>query len=243
MPRILTRTDSTAGSDVVPATESLAPLVFAVQKKTAIVIGSGIAGLACAAQMAVRGWRVQVFEKAMVPGWQLGVLEREGFLLTPAIAFHAAPPARRTFCSMREKACRLFSYRRLDEGTRYFWSDGTRLHAHPARLSEELTKAGIPHNASALVRYLRNAADLYEHIGRIFLDEPIHELKTWLSPRIPAALVRTKLAYLTQNLHAWNTRKLRHPKLVQLFDRFATYNGSDPIAARPCFQPCTPGIR
>jgi phytoene dehydrogenase-like protein len=50
-----------------------------VRERIAIIIGSGIAGLACAAQMAARGWRVQVFEKATMPGGKLGLLEKEGF--------------------------------------------------------------------------------------------------------------------------------------------------------------------
>jgi phytoene dehydrogenase-like protein len=40
--------------------------------------------------------------------------------------------------------------------------------------------------------------------------------------------------HLTGTLHELNQKKLEHPKLVQLFDRFATYNGSSPYL--------TPGV-
>ena len=39
---------------------------------------------------------------------------------------------------------------------------------------------------------------------------------------------------LTKSLHQVNEEDLKHPKLVQLFDRYATYNGSNPYK--------TPGI-
>jgi hypothetical protein len=33
-------------------------------------------------------------------------------------------------------------------------------------------------------------------------------------------------------LHQANLKDLKHPKLVQLFDRYATYNGSNPYKTR-----------
>lgn len=33
------------------------------------------------------------------------------------------------------------------------------------------------------------------------------------------------------SMHQENEKYLKHPKLVQLFDRYATYNGSDPYRA------------
>lgn len=200
-----------------------------MKKKTALVIGSGIAGLACAARMAAAGWSVQVFEKAKTAGGKLGLLEKEGFAFDTGPSLFTQPYLlEELFADCGKNLPDYFSYRVLNEGTQYFWPDGTCLHAHSARLSAELTKSGIPHNPSDVSAYLTDAASLYKHIGRIFLDEPIHEWRTWLSSRIPVALARTKPAYLTQSLHDWNAKHLRHPKLVQLFDRFATYNGSDP---------------
>jgi len=203
--------------------------VFAVRKRKAVVIGSGIAGLACAARAAAAGWEVDVLEQSEQTGGKLGLLETEGYAFDTGPSLFTQPYLlEELFADCGTRLSDYFSYRTLDEGTQYFWPDGTQLHAHPARLSEELTRAGIPHNPADVVRYLADAARLYERVGRIFLDEPIHEWKTWLSPRIPPALAATRLGHLTQNLHTWNARHLRHPKLVQLFDRFATYNGSDP---------------
>lgn len=200
-----------------------------MKKKSALIIGSGIAGLACAARLAAAGWDVQVFEKNERAGGKLGLLEKDGYAFDTGPSLFTQPfLLEELFADCGKRLADYFSYRIPDEGTQYFWPDGTCLHAHHARLSAELTKAGIPHNPTDLAAHLRDAADLYENIGRIFLDEPIHEWRTWLSPRIPVALTRTKLAYLTTSLHNWNKKRLRHPKLVQLFDRFATYNGSDP---------------
>ena len=200
-----------------------------MKDNSAIIIGSGIAGLSCAARLAAAGWSVDVFEKNGYAGGKLGLLKKEGYTFDTGPSLFTQPYLlEELFSDCGKNIAHYFSYRALDEGTQYFWPDGTRLHAHPARLSDELTKAGIPHSPGGLRQYLRDAADLYEHVGRIFLDEPIHEWKTWLQKSILTALAHTKRRHLTQSLHTYNRAALRHPKLVQLFDRLATYNGSDP---------------
>ena len=194
------------------------------------VIGSGIAALAAATRLAAGGFAVTIFEKNGYAGGKLGHLESAGYsfdrgpsLFTQAALFdqHFKDCGRR-----RED---YLQWERLEEGTRYFWNDGTRLEAFPdaqRRAAEWPAQLGI--SAAATEGYLQRAAEVYTHIGSIFLDQPIGEWRTWLHPQILNALRYTRLPYLTQTLHRYNKAQLQHPKLVQLFDRFATYNGSDP---------------
>ena len=200
-----------------------------LQKKV-MVIGSGIAGLVAATRLAAGGYAVTVFDKNAYAGGKLGHLESAGYqfdrgpsLFTQAHLFdqHFKDCGRR-----RED---YLQWDRLEEGTRYFWNDGIHLEAFPdpqKRATEWLAKLGI--STAATEKYLERAAAVYEHIGSIFLDQPVQEWRTWLHPQILKALRHTRLPYLTQTLHKYNTVQLQHPKLVQLFDRFATYNGSDP---------------
>jgi phytoene desaturase len=201
-----------------------------MQSPKVAVIGSGIAALAAATRLAAGGFAVTVFEKNGYVGGKLGHLESRGYqfdrgpsLFTQAHLFEQ----HFTDCSRRRED--YLQWEKLEEGTRYFWNDGTRLEAFPdaaKRAKEWPAQLGI--SAEATEKYLHRAADVYAHIGSIFLDQPISEWRTWLHPQILKALRYTKLPYLTQTLHQYNQRQLQHPKLVQLFDRFATYNGSDP---------------
>jgi phytoene dehydrogenase-like protein len=54
-------------------------------KWDAVVIGSGIGGLACAGMLAAQGRRVVVLEQARVPGGYLTSFEREGFTFDSAV--------------------------------------------------------------------------------------------------------------------------------------------------------------
>ncbi len=201
-----------------------------MQPQKVAVIGSGIAALAAATRLAAGGFAVTVFEKNDYAGGKLGHLESAGYQFDrgPSL-FTQAHLFDQHFIDCGRRREDYFQYERLEEGTRYFWNDGIRLEAFPnpeKRAKEWLDKLGI--STEATEKYLLNAADVYAHIGSIFLDQPIGEWRTWLHPQILKALRYTKLPYLTKTLHQYNAKQLGHPKLVQLFDRFATYNGSDP---------------
>ncbi len=199
-------------------------------RKSVAVIGAGVAGLACAARLAAEGYLVDVFERNSEAGGKLGLLQDGGYSWDTGPSLFTQPFLLEQLFA--DCGCRLkdyFNYRPLGEGTQYFWEDGTNLHAAPdrERLAANVSEA-FDTAPEHLMRYLDDAQKLYRHIGSIFLDEPIHRTKTWNLSRVLPALKALKLAYLTRTLHDYNKRQLNHPKLVQLMDRLATYNGSDP---------------
>ncbi len=199
-------------------------------KKNVAVVGSGVAGLACAARLAASGFSVTIFEQNNAVGGKLGLLQDSGYSWDTGPSLFTQPHLMRAlFTDCGRKLEDFFSYRALKEGTQYFWEDGTRLHAAPARntLLANVGKAfNIP--TDALRQYLDDAGESYHKIAGLFLDRPIHRLSAWdLSGLLPA-LEALKPAYLTRSLHSYNLSRLAHPALVQMMDRMATYNGSDP---------------
>ncbi|MEM9417041.1 MAG: FAD-dependent oxidoreductase, partial [Bacteroidota bacterium] len=45
----------------------------------AIIIGSGIAGIACSIRLALQGWEVAVYEANRTPGGKLASFTQDGF--------------------------------------------------------------------------------------------------------------------------------------------------------------------
>ena len=83
----------------------------------------------------------------------------------------------------------------------------------------------------AVYSYLSRAEQAYSSIGHVFLDHSLHKASTWLNKRLLPAISATRLRYLTQSLHNFNKNNFRSAEATQIFDRFATYNGSNPFSA------------
>lgn len=195
-----------------------------------IVIGAGIAGMATAARLAAQGFRVIVVEKNETYGGKLGLLQKDGFTWDTGPSLFTQPHlVEELFKDCGSELKYFLKYSRVAEGTKYFWDDGTVLSMpfDKTALSKEIESVlGIPF--ASVKRYLEDAAKLYESIGSIFLDHSLQKPSTWHPRRILPALRFLKPAYLTCSLHKYNKRRLKSEKLVQVFDRMATYNGSNP---------------
>ncbi|MEM7035429.1 MAG: 1-hydroxycarotenoid 3,4-desaturase CrtD, partial [Bacteroidota bacterium] len=125
-----------------------------------------------------------------------------------------------------------FRYAPLDVACHYFYPDGTQLKAFSeveAFAAEVETVLDVDR---AVIRdYLRDAARKYELTRGIFLERSLHKASTYLSKDVLRALANVWRLNLSGSMDRVNRRRLRHPKLVQLFNRFATYNGSSPYRA------------
>ncbi|THH35500.1 1-hydroxycarotenoid 3,4-desaturase CrtD [Neolewinella litorea] len=201
--------------------------------KTA-VIGAGIAGLAAAVRLAAAGHSVDVYEAADGPGGKLSQFSLPGgyrFDFGPSL-FTMPQYVDELFELAGEDPRDHFNYVRLDEVCRYWWPDGTRFVA-PAATDELVREAARTFDVSeaALRAFMETAARKYELTGRTFLEKSLHKLGTWLDPQVAYAMLKIPGLDLFRSMHEVHEAALGDPRLVQLFDRFATYNGSNPYKA------------
>ena len=82
--------------------------------------------------------------------------------------------------------------------------------------------------------YLEKAKKKYDLTKSIFLEKSLHKLKTYFSIDLVRGIFNLSLFQINKTLNDVNLEELKEPHLVQLFNRFATYNGSSPFK--------TPGI-
>ncbi len=199
----------------------------------AIVIGAGIGGIAAAIRAARLGYGVRVLERNAAPGGKLSTFQLGAFRFDRGPSLFTMPQYVDELFELCGEDPKLhFGYEREEVVCRYFWESGERLvaYADPERFSREASRVfGVDEDVVA--RALRRSADKYDLSGRTFLERPLHRASTWLRRQNLRALRRLGQMDLTRTMHATNERDLGHPKLVQLFDRFATYNGSNPYRA------------
>lgn len=199
-------------------------------KKHVAIVGSGVAGLACAIRLACAGHRVEVFEGNSYPGGKLSEFH------TGAYRFDAGPSLF-TLPHLVEDLFRLagespeahFRYHRLDVSCHYFYPDGTflRAFADQAQLAAEVT-ARLNEPAANLERAIQKSAYLYETLSDLFMYRSLQDPGTFFSKAALKAYTRLHRLGFFSSLNKANEQSFRDPRLVQLFNRYATYNGSSP---------------
>ena len=201
--------------------------------KSAIVIGSGIAGLAIACRLTLQGFTVKVFEQNAYPGGKLSMFEKDGFRFDAGPSLFTQPKnVEELFAECGEKIEDYFTYKPVEVACTYFFENGKKVRGYACaeNFAEELfQQTSEPKNA--VVKYLDNSRKLYQNIGTVFLNNSLHKRATWLNKRIFTTIRAIKLPYLYKSLNRYNTEKFKTAEAAQIFNRFATYNGSNPYKA------------
>lgn len=206
---------------------------MSTHSKKAIIIGSGIAGIASAIRLAVQGFEVNVYEKNSTPGGKLSAFAKNGFHFDAGPSLFTQPQnIEDLFTLAGEPLDEYFSYKKLPVACRYFYSSGKQVtgFADAALFAQELNEKN-GEDAAAVTTYLQRSEKLYKNIGNIFLEHSLHKKNTWLHRRIYKAIRTLKMPYLFNSLGKYNASKFQSGDTQKIFNRFATYNGSNPYKA------------
>lgn len=199
----------------------------------AVVIGCGIAGIAAAIRLAVKGYNVTVFEKNSEPGGKLAVYKKDGYSFDIGPSLFTEPNELETLFELAEEPIQEYiTYTKLDSSCKYFFSNGKTLQAwaNTEQLAQEfIDKLSEP--GENVTRYLTKSAALYNNIGSVFLNSSIQKRKTWRNRSFFKALAYVRPYLLFNTLNSYNESSFSTGEAIQIFNRFATYNGSDPYQA------------
>lgn len=204
-----------------------------MQASSVAIIGSGMGGLATAIRLAAAGYTVTVFEKNAEAGGKLALFEKDGYIFDAGPSLFTQPQnIEELFALAGEPIGPYFEYQPLPLACRYFWENGKSVDAftHPDSLARELQDK-LGEDPQKVKQYMARAGEAYEKIGNLFLHYPLHKASTWFSRKLTPAISATRLGYLTSSMHGYNKSWFKTAEAVQMFDRFATYNGSNPYKA------------
>lgn len=201
--------------------------------KKVVVIGAGIGGLASAIRLAAKNHQVTVIEQESQPGGKMSEIRAGDFRFDTGPSLLTLPHlVEELFELLGEKAEDYLSIQKLEESCRYFYPEGKRIRAwtSPERFSDELeSKLGEPKENT--LRYLKKAKRLYHFTADLFIFSSLHRLKTFRNRKTFGTLMRPGLLDPFRSLHQANRRAFQTREAQQIFDRYATYNGSDPFRA------------
>ncbi|MHA6248534.1 1-hydroxycarotenoid 3,4-desaturase CrtD [Pontibacter sp. CAU 1760] len=201
--------------------------------KRAAIVGAGIGGIATAVRLALKGYQVTVFEANESFGGKMHEFWLGAYRFDAGPSLFTLPHlVDELFRLAGRKPQRYFRYTRLNPITHYFWPDGSRLKAYadPEDFAREAQQQlGVP--AQDVREVLHRSKRLYNGTADTFLNKSLHKATTYLSPDVLKALGCLSDLGLTATMHEANAKRFTDPRFVQLLDRFATYNGSDPYQA------------
>ena len=196
----------------------------------AIVIGAGIGGLATAIRLAKKGYAVEVFEANDYVGGKLSTFTLGDYRFDAGPSLFTMPQyVDDLFALCGENPTDFFQYDRKEVACHYFWEDGKRLTAYgdTERFVKEV-EAELAVPAAALKRYLTRAKKKFDRTRSLFLESSLHKWQTYLRKETLIGIANYFSFEIDTSLNDVNTRQLKELHLVQFYNRFATYNGSNP---------------
>jgi diapolycopene oxygenase len=201
--------------------------------KKAVIIGAGVGGLATSIRLATKGYECHVFEMAQGPGGKLSEFLGKGYRFDFGPSLFTLPTlVDELFEVAGEDPRDHFQYEKLEESCRYFYEDGTRLttFADHNKLGKEIEqKLGV--KADVVKKHLKRSKMIYDATKPVFLEKSLHKAADLFNRDTLKALSMGHKFDLMKTMHKSNVQRLKEPRLVQLFDRYATYNGSNPYRA------------
>jgi len=201
--------------------------------KPVAVIGGGLAGLSGAIHLARAGWDVDLFEQTGRLGGKMNETQQQGFRFDTGPSLLTMPfVIDELFSSAGFQRQELLTLAPIQPMCRYFFPDGSRLDADRDRAKMDRAVVQLsPADRGQFDRFMAYGRTIYEATAEVFLFTPIHEWKKLVRKRHLPTLLKLPSIDAWRTVHGGVKRFFHDERLVQLFDRYATYNGSNPYQA------------
>ncbi|MEY3236771.1 MAG: hypothetical protein RI883_872 [Bacteroidota bacterium] len=197
------------------------------------VVGSGIAGIASAIRLANKGYDVHVYESNSYPGGKLTNLHLGNYRFDAGPSLFTMPQyVENLFEISDRKTAKYFEYDEVKVTCNYFFGDKTFISfsADKEELYAQIEEV-LSVDSQPLKKHLEKSEFIYKYTKESFLENSLHLPKNYFSRNLLKTIIAIPKLNIFTTMHKANVQALNHPKLVQIFDRYATYNGSNPYQA------------
>jgi phytoene desaturase len=202
--------------------------------KKIIIIGAGLGGLSAAVRLAKSGFSVTVLEKNETVGGKVNFVEADGYKFDTGASLLTMKHVLEDVFSFAGRELKDYlDIAPLEPICRYFWSDETRFDASTDIQKTENEIANLePQDVENFRKYLADSKQKYEIAERTFLAKSLNDLPELIRPKYLKDLL--KISTL-KTLDKHNEKYFKSEKLQQVFNRYATYNGSSPFETPATF--------
>lgn len=194
------------------------------------IIGSGLGGISAAIRLACKGYKVTVYEKNSAPGGKAGEINSSGFRFDSGPSLLTMPfVIEELFATAGEKMSEHLTLNKLDNLCRYFYPDGTLLNAYSDldKFAEEVARK-TGDTEKTLFSYLNYCRRIYDLTSDIFLFKDLYSPKTYSNLKALKTLFQIYKIDPFRTMNEANRSFFKDERMIQMFNRYATYNGSNP---------------
>jgi phytoene desaturase len=198
--------------------------------KKCAVIGAGVSGIAAAIRMRNKGYAVTVFETNSFPGGKCSTETNKGYRFDMGPSVFTMPAYVDELFELSGKNPRdHFNYIPLDPVYKYFFEDGSVLDAYHGKekFAAQLA-AKTKDSKDDIIRYLDKTETIYELTEEVFLKNSLHRLKNFFTWPVLRGILNFGKIGAFDTMNSANQKSFKDPRLVQVMNRYATYNGSSP---------------
>lgn len=199
----------------------------------AIVIGAGVAGIAAAIRLAIKGHQVEVFEASPAPGGKLSEIRLGDFRFDSGPSLFTMPQyVDELFILAGKDPADFFRYEKLENVCRYLYEDGTCINAFADRVkfSEEIA-AKTKDSAASVISFLDKSKEIYDITNPVFLERSLHKIASYFNLSTLRSLLRFPKIDAFRSMNTAIESSFHDSKTIRFFNRYATYNGSNPYKA------------
>ncbi len=203
------------------------PIADQAELPHAVVIGAGLGGLAAAARLGAKGYRVTVLEKLDGPGGRAYVFRQDGFTFDAGPTIVTAPYifeqlweacGAKLSDDVELRACDPFYKIRFDDGSVFNYSgDPEKMRAEVARFN--------PEDVEGLARFMKRSGEIYKVAFEELADKPFHSLL--FTAKAMADLVRLGGYW---PVYSTVSRFFKDPRLRIVFSFHPLLIGGNPFA-------------
>lgn len=199
-------------------------------KRTAIVIGSGVAGIASSIRLAKNGFDVTVFEANEFVGGKINSKTFKGYRFDMGPSVFTGPQYVEELYKLCGRDFSEFQYSGLEHSFTYYFSDGHRVML-PTDRKKLINVLYLEFGEDPMVieKYLKKGEKNYNLIAPLFIEISLHKYKQLFNKKLISALANLPSYHLDKTMDQENKMRFKNPKTIQLFNRYASYNGSSPF--------------
>ena len=199
-------------------------------KKIAI-LGAGLGGLSASLFLSQYDYQIEIFEKNSNIGGKLGYYENSGYKFDTGPSVLTMPfVIEKLFNSINENLLDYLELIKLDPLNRNFFINSNYIDTYSdiEKMQLELSKFSQK-DANNYLKFYNYIKKIYEKAADIFLNYPIQDLNYLFKNKIIPNFLNLIYLDVFKNMAERNQTFFEDYRINQIFNRYATYNGSNPF--------------